>query len=249
MLRTFSSTGCLGCARYKTEAADVFVHRLFRLRAVWASGWARNSEFSMVQTYAADVFVHRLSGLRAVQNCLASMLKPVCYLHLATACFTTGLFKSCPSAPLLRRCLPSIGACLVLPTRAWVGQEYVLRWVLPRTRKFSELCGPTVLVPSPTSAVSAASSSWLHCLASGVLLCLLVGSPPLPVVGGRLPQLRNGRPEARLRWSEPGSSPPLAALPCFGARFLSLTHSLTHCCETFLGLFCSTASAFCSVAV
>ena len=156
------------------------------------------------------------------------MLKPVCYLHLATACFTTGLFKSCPSAPLLRRCLPSIGACLVLPTRAWVGQEYVLRWVLPRTRKFSELCGPTVLVPSPTSAVSAASSSWLHCLASGVLLCLLVGSPPLPVVGGRLPQLRNGRPEARLRWSEPGSSPPLAALPCFGARFLSLTHSLTH---------------------
>ena len=178
MLRTFSSTGCPGCVRYKTV--------------------------------------------------LASMLKPVCYLHLATACFTTGLFKSCPSAPLLRRCLPSIGACLVLPTRAWVGQEYVLRWVLPRTRKFSELCGPTVRVPSPTSAVSAASSSWLHCLASGVLLCLLVGSPPLPVVGGRLPQLRNGRPEARLRWSEPGSSPPLAALPCFGARFLSLTHSLTH---------------------
>ena len=31
--------------------------------------------------------------------------------------------------------------------------------------------------------------------------------------------LRKGWPEARLRWSEPGRKPPLAALPCSGHAF------------------------------
>ena len=128
--------------------------------------------------------------------------------------------SSCSSAPLRRRCLPFSGACFALPAQALVGQEYVPRWVSPRTRKFSELCGPTALAASPLSAACAAT--FHACTAWWVTLCFVCLFPlPLPVVGGRLPLLRNGRPEARLRWSELGSSPPLAALPCFGARFFS----------------------------